>query len=97
MVRVKICGITRLEDALHAVRSGADALGFVFHEASPRYIFPEQAASIIRALPPFIQAVGLFVNADSEFVNAIADQCRLDLSSSMVMSSRSIVILSGVG
>jgi phosphoribosylanthranilate isomerase len=79
MVRVKICGITRLEDALHAVRSGADALGFVFHEASPRYLFPEQAASIVRALPPFVQAVGLFVNADSEYVNSTADQCRLDL------------------
>jgi phosphoribosylanthranilate isomerase len=79
MIRVKICGITRLEDALHAVRSGADALGFVFHEASPRNISPEQAASIISALPPFVQAVGLFVNANCEFVNATADLCRLDL------------------
>jgi len=79
MVRVKICGITTLEDAIHAVESGADALGFVFHEASPRHIFREQAASIINALPPFIQAVGLFVNAEVQHVNATADFCRLDL------------------
>jgi phosphoribosylanthranilate isomerase len=79
MVRVKICGITNVEDALHAVQAGADALGFVFHEASPRYVFPEQAALIIKALPPFVQAVGLFVNAEVDFVNAVAGQCRLDL------------------
>jgi phosphoribosylanthranilate isomerase len=79
MVRVKICGITTLEDAIHSVESGADALGFVFHEASPRHISREQAASIINALPPFIQAVGLFVNAGVEYVNATTDFCRLDL------------------
>ncbi len=79
MVRVKICGITSLEDALHAVREGADALGFVFHEASPRNISPDRAESIIAALPPFVQVVGLFVNAESANVNAVADRCRLDV------------------
>ena len=79
MVRVKICGITCVEDALTAIAAGADALGFVFHEPSPRHVFPEQAAAIIRALPPFVQAVGLFVNADIDGVNDVADLCRLDL------------------
>ena len=79
MVRVKICGITSVEDALQAVEAGADALGFVFHEKSPRSVSPEQAAMIIRALPPFVQAVGLFVNAEIDLVNAMAELCRLDL------------------
>ena len=79
MVRVKICGITSVEDALQAVEAGADALGFVFHDKSPRSVFPEQAAMIVRALPPFVQAVGLFVNAEIDFVNATAELCRLDL------------------
>lgn len=79
MVRVKICGITSVEDALYAVEAGADAIGLVFHEQSPRYVFPEQAAVIVRALPPFVQAVGLFVNADLATVTATADQCKLDL------------------
>ncbi len=79
MVRVKICGITNRDDALHAVQAGADALGFVFHAPSPRNVSPEQAAAIIEALPPLVQAVGLFVNADIEFVNATCDLCRLDV------------------
>ena len=79
MVRVKICGITSVEDALTAVAAGADALGFVFHEPSPRHLFPEQAAAIIRALPPFVQAVGLFVNAPLDYVNATCELSRLDL------------------
>lgn len=79
MTRVKICGITGLEDALTAVDAGADALGFVFYQQSPRHIFPEQAARIIEQLPPFVQMVGLFVNEEAEVVNAVADQCRLDL------------------
>ncbi|MBC8017214.1 MAG: phosphoribosylanthranilate isomerase [Verrucomicrobia bacterium] len=79
MVKVKICGITNLEDALTAVNAGADALGFVFYSASPRYVSPEQAAEIIRRLPPFVQTVGLFVDEHPATVNATADQCGLDL------------------
>jgi phosphoribosylanthranilate isomerase len=79
MVRVKICGITNVEDALQAVGAGADAIGFVFHDQSPRALSPEQAAAIVQALPPFVQAVGLFVNADVDFVNATANACRLDI------------------
>jgi phosphoribosylanthranilate isomerase len=79
MVKVKICGITSLEDALTAVTAGADALGFVFYSASPRHVHPEQAAQIIRNLPPFVQTVGLFVNEDSTTVTATADLCGLDV------------------
>jgi phosphoribosylanthranilate isomerase len=79
MVRVKICGITTVDDALMAVEAGADAIGLVFYEKSPRALLPEQAAVIVRALPPFVQAVGLFVNAGIEIVNATAEACRLDI------------------
>lgn len=79
MTRVKICGITDPEDALAAVAAGVDALGFVFYRESPRHIFPEEAARIIAQLPPFVQAVGLFVNEKPATVNEIADLCRLDL------------------
>jgi phosphoribosylanthranilate isomerase len=79
MLKVKICGITNLEDALMSVEAGADALGFVFFHKSPRHIFPEQAAGIIKMLPPFVQTVGLFVNEDPVTVNATADLCGLDL------------------
>jgi phosphoribosylanthranilate isomerase len=79
MIKVKICGITNLEDALTAIDAGADALGFVFHPKSPRHVFPEQAAAIIRHLPPFMQTVGLFVDEPLDMVNATVDQCGLDL------------------
>lgn len=69
---VKICGITRIDDALAAARCGAHAIGLVFYRASPRYIDPEAAAEIVRALPPFITAVGLFVDADEHEVKDVA-------------------------
>jgi phosphoribosylanthranilate isomerase len=65
---VKICGITRIEDALAAAHAGAHAIGLVFHRASPRYVTSEIAAGIIRALPPFVTAVGLFVDAPADEV-----------------------------
>lgn len=79
MVRVKICGITTLEDARMAVDAGADALGFVFYEKSPRNINPVAVAEIVAKLPPFIQTVGLFVNEDVEKINWTADFCGLDV------------------
>jgi len=79
MVRVKICGITNLHDARQAVEAGADALGFVFYEKSPRFVTPATAGEIIGGLPPFVQMVGLFVNAASDDVNRTADLCGLDV------------------
>ncbi len=79
MTRIKICGITRVQDALDATRAGADALGLVFYAASPRYVDMAVANKIIAALPPFITTVGLFVNAKVEAVHAVLQQVPLDL------------------
>jgi len=78
-VRVKICGITRAQDLHAACAAGVDALGFVFYEKSPRNLSIEAAAELVRALPPFVQSVGLFVNADPAFVENVLDAVPLDL------------------
>lgn len=77
--RVKICGITRVEDALIAVAQGADAIGLVFYPPSPRYVTPAQAAEIVNALPAFITLVALFVDASRADVEAVLSQVNIDL------------------
>ncbi|WP_151900919.1 phosphoribosylanthranilate isomerase [Sulfurimonas hydrogeniphila] len=69
-MRTKICGITSYEDAMTAIDAGADALGFVFYEKSPRCLTPAEAKKIIQKLPPFVEKVALFVNVDAQTVNA---------------------------
>ena len=78
-VRSKICGITRIDDALAAVAAGADAIGFVFYAKSPRAVTAAQARAIIAALPPFVTTVGLFVNASSCELNETLEAVPLDL------------------
>ncbi len=77
MVKIKICGLTCLEDALAAIEAGADALGFVF-DAGRHQVTPEQARAIIAALPPLVSIAGIFVNEQADVVRRVADFCRLD-------------------
>ena len=79
-MRVKISGITNIEDALDAVYAGADALGFVFYEKSPRYVHPDVVKEIVEKLPPFVERVGLFVNCEPNEVNDIMNFCNLSLA-----------------
>ena len=77
--RVKICGITRVEDGLYAAELGADAIGLVFYAASPRAVTIEQAQTICAALPPFVTTVGLFVDAPENEIHSVLDAVPLDL------------------
>ena len=79
MTRVKICGVTRVEDGIACAQLGADAIGLVFYAPSPRHVSVAQARAIMAALPPFITTVGLFVDADPAEVSAVLTQLPLDL------------------
>jgi len=78
-VRVKICGITRVEDALCAVEQGADAIGLVFYDQSPRNVSINQAIEIANRIPAFVSVVGLFVNAEPSFINEVITNAKIDL------------------
>jgi len=77
--RVKICGLTRSEDARAAVTAGADAIGLVFYPLSPRAVTPQQALEVIARLSPFVTVVGLFVDERRERIAAVLEAVRIDL------------------
>ncbi len=79
MVKVKVCGITNLDDALQAVDAGADALGFVFYDLSPRCISFETAERIIRKLPPYMSTSGVFVNNPASFIDTAVERCGINV------------------
>jgi phosphoribosylanthranilate isomerase len=76
-IRIKICGMTRLADALCAVDAGVDALGFIFYQKSPRAIQPQAAREIIKQLPPFVDAVGVFVDEELQRIAGVVQECGL--------------------
>jgi phosphoribosylanthranilate isomerase len=76
-MRIKICGITNLDDARLCVAAGADALGFIFVEGTPRYLAPDAAARIVASLPPLVTPVGVFWDHPAGHVKAVAEQCGL--------------------
>ena len=79
MTRIKICGLTRVRDVQAVANSGADALGLVFYDKSPRYVTAHHASQLVQALPPFITVVGLFVNAEATFVHNVIDHVPLSV------------------
>ena len=78
-VKVKVCGMTSLKDALNAVEGGADAVGFIFYKKSPRSVTMKTVREIVLELPPFVDTVGVFVDETAEQINKIADYCNLDI------------------
>lgn len=79
-MKIKICGITNQEDAAAAVAAGADALGFIMYRKSPRFVEPAVARAIITGLPPFVLAVGVFVNETADRVRGLVDECGFALA-----------------
>ena len=77
--RIKVCGITDREDLVHAVAAGVDGLGFIFAEKSPRRVEPEKARELIKSVPPFVDAIGVFVNEDPDVVTDIIKYCGLTM------------------
>ena len=77
-MKIKICGITNKDDALNAIALNVDALGFIFYEHSPRYISPEKVEEFILDLPPFINTIGVFVNAEAAYINETVKRCKLN-------------------
>jgi len=80
MVKVKICGITNVQDARYAASAGADALGFIFVPGTPRCVTPEKVKAIVLEVPPFVAKVGVFMNSDAEMIAEIMDFCGLDFA-----------------